>query len=79
MQVDFVRGDNWIGVYVDEQLIFQGHTIDPKELLDLLLEQGLETDIECRNLYPDEEWLEGVSSFPYDLSDIDLNIDIFDE
>jgi hypothetical protein len=35
-EIVLVPLDNWIGLYIDGQIVFQGHSLPPSTLLDLL-------------------------------------------
>ena len=36
MTLHLLQADDWIGVYIDEMLVYESHEIDPQTLLDLL-------------------------------------------
>ena len=64
-EVVIVHGDDWVGVYVDGKLRYEGHSIRPEQLLELL-------GINCRDFECDLDWLEEEGNLPKDLKDVKL-------
>lgn len=66
-RVDIVDGDTWIGIYIDEKLVYEDHSIWPWDLVKLLehksVEFGGKHEASC-------EWIDTIGSFPVDLGDV---------
>ena len=54
MQIHYVDGEDWVGLYIDGKLIYEGHDIHVTLLLDILNKRGI---INCQNIECDSEWL----------------------
>ena len=65
MKVTFAYGNERLGIYQDNLLIYEGHSIT---LINLLILLGIETD----SVNVDNEWLENIIEFPLKLSDVRL-------
>lgn len=62
-KITYVDNEDWIGIYVDGRLAYEGHSIASLELLRI-----------CRVNYEtfeaDEEWLQEIGNFPRKLEDV---------
>lgn len=56
-------GGDWVGLYVNDVLIFEGHSLSGVQLLDLLA-----LPFEC--VEADEEWLADCGNLPTTLADV---------
>lgn len=65
--IDIVDGDDWKGLYINDKLVLQDHSLDVRAVLALLEDEV----VECRSyIRADLDWLAGVGHFPSDLSDV---------
>ncbi len=64
-KIDIVRGDDWMGVYENNELIYEGHSIDESTLLDLLR-------IKHEVVYADLNWLDSQGRLPIKLEDVEI-------
>jgi hypothetical protein len=68
LSLTLVKGDDWEGVYDQYgHLVEEGHSIDWPRLLQKNACMVVGTK------YADLDWLEGVGSFPYKLSEVVLS------
>lgn len=66
-KICLVQGDDWMGVYLNDDLVYEGHSIDDVHLLEIAEDfQPFETDVKEADL----EWLAEVGSLPPRLKDI---------
>lgn len=65
-----VSGDDWTGLFVDGELIDEGHTLSNRTLLRYAKRLGPVTEVE--SLDADIEELDLVGNFPASLSDVKL-------
>lgn len=64
----FVYAEDWSGVYVDDELLLQGHSLDPEQFLQTCIEKNLTfDDVDRFNVYG--EWLENDGYLPYTLQE----------
>lgn len=68
--ITFIDGDDWIGIYSDDYLVFEDHSIRPDELLKLFNRQEI-------NYFGRFEacldWLDAESRFPRNLKDVHIS------
>lgn len=64
-EATIVVGDDWEGVYIDGELLTEGHSIDTTRLLR-------ELGFCVVHIEPNSEWLEGEGYLPKYLSDVVL-------
>ena len=67
IELAFVSADDWIGLYIDCELVYEGHSIETSHLLDLLLNK---TFNQYSIIIPDQEWLEQIGNLPKNVADI---------
>jgi len=65
MKLDIVRNDDWCGIYVDEILITENHTIELEDLLTLL-------KIPFQSKWVDTGWLFDRGNLPTHLSEVEF-------
>lgn len=63
MRVTYVYGDDWDGVYIDGELRWEGHSISPMELLELV-------GIAPKSITADYDWLCEHANLPKLLKDV---------
>lgn len=63
VDITIVDGDDWMGIYLGENLIYQGHSISTSSLLDLL-------NIEHQSRDVDIEWLHDRCELPEQITDV---------
>lgn len=64
--VTIVSSVDWLGIYVDGELKYQSHNIDPERLLSILKIPYTSADV-------DDVWLDSIGGrFPRHLSDVVL-------
>jgi hypothetical protein len=65
MKVTFVNGSNWVGLYIDGELKYEDHDIEPDILLDYL-------KLDYDWYYADETWLGHRGRLPQKIDDVVL-------
>jgi hypothetical protein len=67
MKIDFVDGDTWQGLYLDDTLVLQDHSISLVAVLRLLEDKVVEFSgrWECSL-----DWLDSLGHFPEKLEDV---------
>jgi hypothetical protein len=68
MQLKIIDGEDWIGIYIDNKLVYEGHNIPLLSLLDLLRQNGLDIDYEIYGC--DQKWLEERGNLPEKFEDV---------
>ena len=68
MKITLAQGDDWVGIYFDEKLVHQNHSISAAQLLRLL-KNSLD-NIFVDEIIVNEEWLENLGHFPNNLSEV---------
>lgn len=65
--VDVINVDTWIGIYFNDRLVYEDHSISTRELLKLVDNRHIELHgyWECSI-----EWFENVGHFPEQLQDV---------
>lgn len=61
------NGDDWEGIYLNNQLICQAHTVSVGSLLSSLKAEGV---IEASSLECDKGWLDGEGLLPDSFDDV---------
>ena len=61
----FVDGDDWFGVYINDKLEDEGHSISSKNLIELMFKHQPIESFEYK--YADGDWLYEVGRMPKDL------------
>lgn len=67
LAITLVCGDDWTGLYIDDQLVTENHTLPARLVLEMLAKRKLLT---FKSLVPDQDWLEGEGSLPPMLGDV---------
>jgi hypothetical protein len=62
-RVTYVVGNDWEGLYVDGEIVNQGHTLRLQDLAEAL-------KIDLHTVEPDDEWLGKVGHLPQKLSKV---------
>lgn len=65
----FARGDDWEGVYVDGDLIVEGHSIEARTAAELAIKHKA---TEVKTIYCDLDWLHDEGNLPRRMSDVKL-------
>jgi hypothetical protein len=68
-QITLVNGDNWQGLYINEKLVMQDHSITGHDVMRLMLYQVFDNS---ETLYPDQDWLDNLGNYPTNLVDVRL-------
>ena len=69
------QADDWVGIYVDEVLIEEGHSVP----LFAALKTALDTEVESvEEKWVNQQWIELNGSLPRDMSDVVWEGDEFD-
>ena len=63
--ITFADADGWVGIYVDNSLVYQGHSIIPVMLLDLL-----QIPYNKRGWYEEDQMEELGGRFPENLDSL---------
>lgn len=62
-KITLIYTDDWMGLYIDDNLVYEGHEIEEEVLLKHL-------NIDCDALWADEEWLNNRGNLPKKLEDV---------
>ena len=62
-KIHLVSGDDWEGLYINGNLVTEGHQITNEELLEIL-------GVDFNTSLADIDWLEERGSFPEKLTDV---------
>jgi hypothetical protein len=62
-KVTLVMGDDWDGLYIDDVLVYENHSIPNMTLIE-------ELGISYHVIYPDQEWLEENGRLPTHLHEV---------
>ncbi len=63
MKVTFVLGDDWTGLYIDDELVIENHSLSAGQVLKAI-------GVEFNTIVADEDWLEEHGSLPDALKDV---------
>lgn len=66
-EMTIVQGDDWVGVYVDNKLVTEGHDLDAFEAIDIVFQYSV---TECEKQFVDLDWLADRGNFPELLEDV---------
>lgn len=61
-------GDDWSGIYVNDELVMEGHTIHSNDVFSIIQEYGLVESYEMK--YIDQDWLENTGNLPANIFDV---------
>jgi hypothetical protein len=62
-KITYVRGQDWEGLYIDGELVEEGHSICVEEVVEAL-------GFTCERIMADQEWLEDRGDLPYCLGEV---------
>jgi len=69
INIKLVDADDWIGIYVNDKLVYEGHSIYPTQLLDILkkhADAGFNYEaVEC-----DDDWLAKRGNLPQNFNEV---------
>ncbi len=68
-EITYVQGDDWEGVYVDGKLELEGHSLDFRDVLDIL-------GCKVSTIPADCNWLHKVGRLPSDLKEVKIDTDL---
>ena len=69
MKIVQALGDDWNGLFINGELVLEGHTLRPKDVQDAVKEAGLlGEEIDFKEV--DLDWMCDVGSFPNDISKV---------
>ncbi len=75
-RINIVHSDEWDGVYVNDELIYQDYSIDPMELIlriKLKIPGSAKlNDLSVDEWYAEPEWISKVMLFPKNFEDVKL-------
>lgn len=59
MKITLVNGDEWVGLYIDDKLVIENHSLRPREILQSIKDAfGIDAYLfQYEELTPDEDWL----------------------
>lgn len=63
--IKIVKADDWMGVYIDEKLVYEGHSIAEDKLIKLC-------NIEHELIWCDDEWLCDRGNLPKEFKDVKI-------
>jgi hypothetical protein len=65
--IDIVDGDDWVGIYFNDTLVSQGHSLNIWDVLNLLQDEV----VECRDyIHADMDWMATIGHLPNRLDDV---------
>jgi hypothetical protein len=65
--IDIVDGDDWVGLYFNDTLVSQGHSLNIWDVLNLLQDEV----VECRDyIHADMDWMATIGHLPNNLDDV---------
>jgi hypothetical protein len=74
--IDIVDGDDWIGLYFNDKLVSQGHSLNVWDVLKLLQDEA----IYCRDyIHADMDWMIQTGHLPNHLDDVVRQVEPDDE
>ena len=62
-KITIVNADDWMGVYLDGELMREGHIIHADEMLDVIGRK-------YETIEADEDWIARIGCLPKDLKDV---------
>ena len=69
IRIDFLDGDDWFGIYVDCECVWQDHQLSPRLMFEFLQEwQGQNTE-PAFYYEADANWIDEIGHFPKKLED----------
>ena len=68
-QITLVKGDDWQGLYINDKLVMEDHSITGHDIMRLMLYQVFDSS---ETLFPDLDWLDSLGSYPANLSEVRL-------
>lgn len=68
MKADYVVAGDWEGIYIDDKLQLEGHSIQTAEAMKLTIENEV-TDLTVYEI--DQEYMEELGSLPKSFSQLD--------
>jgi len=69
-QIKLVRGEDWEGIYVNDELHHEGHRLGGETYLDLIHSYNSKLTGEYEVYYVDSDWLEDMGSLPEEFGEI---------
>lgn len=64
----YVSADDWCGVYIDDELRYEGHSIPPHTWIELISSHKYID--ECKSYHLNNEYMEDVGELPVRFKDI---------
>jgi hypothetical protein len=68
MKVDLVSGDDWSGLYIENKLMMENHSLNVSRVLQLLSDHGIIAGF--KEITADEDWLEERGRLPEELNEV---------
>jgi hypothetical protein len=68
-KMTIVRGDDWEGIYINDKLMREGHSVEPFDAVKLAIEHGVSS---VASEYCDLDWLHAAGNLPDLLSEVRL-------
>jgi len=73
IDVKVVSGDNWGGLYIDDELVFETHRIGIQDITKFVDGRPIESILEFELTWPDgEAWINEVMGLPEDFTDSEM-------
>lgn len=73
-----VSGDDWCGLYLNEKLIYENHSIEESRIFSIIIENGKTVD-SFDQMYCDCEWLDALGRLPDKLYNVMFEVTIENE
>lgn len=73
MKIQFVHADDWEGLYIDEKLVLEEHSLSVGDLLDAIWKQRAPLGVQVSSYEAhdaDEDWLFTRGTLPQDFKDV---------
>lgn len=66
-RMTFAQADDWVGIYIEDALMTEGHSISPIEAARVAIEGGA-TDVVSRDV--DLDWIHDMGNLPVLIEDV---------
>ena len=77
-RINIVHAEDWEAVYINEELSFQDHRIDPMEMMCYIKTKipgsSKLNDLIVDEWWVDEEWMNQVQMFPENFEDVKVRL-----
>lgn len=75
MKIVIVNGDTWEGLYINDVLVCQGHSVSLRELGEAICERLPRLNMSFDTKHADLDWLDGEGYLPETLEEVKFEND----